>query len=421
MTRNYFWVVAGIPAITCLFLATLFVAACNKKPAGNTEAGTLADQARNWFQTTLVANEKSRMAQPFSQLPSDDPARRFARLRGLNNLLNWGRAREYKENGSRYVLVPVEESRKPFGNSDFEAARSLAFYMDPAGTLHLSIIELLSEKGRSLGANPEALAQAAFVNKQFGTARTFPGASVSAVFYNENYQQESAFRFRNGAWEKTKLNLVNQNGTPRNRTVPLMLGRTTCQTCQTWYLIGIWYDLHTGEVLDYEILDQWDECVETGAPPAGYGDGLNPPDSEEDCQEKMQQFSGSSASESAGVDIGETGPTTRTRTYHWVIFKQDFGLWRFISHEKGVHVKTNDPLHPWKWQSLTHESVSREGVVLFGSVECTVNTAESYLAIYTAGMQLHFSISAAAICKGSPISGVANYSASHIWHVDAVS
>ena len=110
---------------------------------------------------------------------------------------------------------------------------------------------------------------------------------------------------------------------------------------------------------------------------------------------------GSSLSEPAAVNILSEGPITRTKIYTWKFYKQNQGLWYFESAEKGVHVKVNNV---WKWQSLTHVSISRSGVVVGGSLECHLVTATPTLGQFWAAMELKYKIEADIVCNGFPVS-----------------
>ncbi len=110
---------------------------------------------------------------------------------------------------------------------------------------------------------------------------------------------------------------------------------------------------------------------------------------------------GSSLSEPAAVNILSEGPITRTKTYTWKFYKQNQGLWYFESAEKGVQVKVNNV---WKWQSLTHESITRSGVVVGGSIDCLLVTATPTLGQFWAAMELKYKIKADVLCQGSPVS-----------------
>ena len=103
--------------------------------------------------------------------------------------------------------------------------------------------------------------------------------------------------------------------------------------------------------------------------------------------------------------VGE-GPETRTKSYVWVFAKGTFNpTLRWKSHETGVHFRDSNE---WKWQSLTHNSVSKVGVVIGGSLQCDVNSATPTLGIYNAIMAIDYTFTWSYVCGGSPINGSEN-------------
>ncbi|HKO80955.1 MAG TPA: hypothetical protein VJU78_11195, partial [Chitinophagaceae bacterium] len=156
-------------------------------------------------------------------------------------------------------------------------------------------------------------------------------------------------------------------------------------------------------------------------PPYGYDDygGGSNFVPQENCNDKALELLGSPVAEKQSVSQVSSNTITRTRTYHWVIYRQNWGLWQFTSHERGVHQKTiSGSTHPWKWKSLTHESISKEGFWTGGTVDCSLNTWESHLALYTAGIQLNFTITASAICTGAPLGIAGTFNNSNIWDIN---
>jgi hypothetical protein len=129
-------------------------------------------------------------------------------------------------------------------------------------------------------------------------------------------------------------------------------------------------------------------------PNGGGGEEIN-------CANVQGSLEGTSVSEIESSTTENETPTTRDRKYNWVIFKQNWNLFKFVSHEKGVHIKVNNV---WKWESLTHNTITRTGGIIGGSVACSLIDATPTLGLYNASMTLDYHIEANAICKGSPLS-----------------
>ncbi|MCX6315997.1 MAG: hypothetical protein NTW29_01800 [Bacteroidetes bacterium] len=176
------------------------------------------------------------------------------------------------------------------------------------------------------------------------------------------------------------------------------------QECTNWY--------NTGECW----MEAW--CTEGGDPCelAGLGCGGDDDGGGEgpDCDARQLESEGVAVSEQISSQLMSQTPVTRTKKYHWVIYKQNQNFWKFISHEAGVHVKTNSTINPWKWQSLEHVSISKEGAWSGGEVDCTLNTSDTQLGLYWSSIELNYTITASAICRGFPIGGSSTHTSAKI-------
>lgn len=179
------------------------------------------------------------------------------------------------------------------------------------------------------------------------------------------------------------------------------------QDCTDWY--------NTGECwMEYWCEEGGDPCELAGIGCGGDEGGGEGPD----CEVVQQESEGISVSDDlSSQNVSETA-TTRTKKYHWTIYKQNQGLWKFTSHESGVHVKTTSTTNPWKWQSLDHTNVSREGVWSGGTVDCTVNTSDVQLGLYWASMELNYTITASAICRGFPLGSSTTHTSARIININ---
>ena len=54
-----------------------------------------------------------------------------------------------------------------------------------------------------------------------------------------------------------------------SRSLSTISPMSGCTVCTTYALIGIWYDIQTGVIVDSEVLDSWEECIDPGYPPNG--------------------------------------------------------------------------------------------------------------------------------------------------------
>lgn len=290
--------------------------------------------------------------------------------------------------------------------------------------MRFNFIEMLSSKGGSLMLGAQEIASIAFSNKYFEKRNSIGNLNASIIFYDENYKSETSFQITTGIWSKAKTKLINKKGATTNRRIASNMNqRTTCQTCKTWYLVGFWYDTQTFQVVDYEILDQWDECTETGPLPIGYGETPDQP-IDQDCNISggiaLDELSNGSSvsSETQSITTIESTVDTRTKKYEWVILR-NIG-WHLFSWEKGIHEKTSNinPSLQWKWQSLNHQNISMVGVVVGGSIDYSLISAIPTLGEYNAIMDLDFKVKYSVVCKGSPLSTELVYNSNKNFNVN---
>lgn len=410
------------PIILIVFLASsvsLVYMACKKQNSDENFNGFLAS-AKTWFINTVVENENKILA-TLSNSAEDSYKRRFARMGKLNNRLDWNRATEFEEAGIKYVITPIKENVKPFKNQSFSAARFFIFYKDNSKVTQLKIIEILSSK-ESVLENQIQITKNAFLNKLFGKKNYFGNLNATVIFYDVHYNYESSFEIKNGSWKPSKARLINQDKT-KNRPVNTRNQRITCQTCVHWYLVGIWYDLQTGEIVATEILNEWDECTENGPPPAGYGEAPGPILDEEcsiSTQNQLNDLANSASVSNAtlGISTLNENAETRTKKYQWkILHSATFYLYSF---ERGVHVKVNNsnPNLQWNWQSLEHQNISMVGIVVGGSIEYSLISATPTIGLYNAIMDLDFKCKYSVVCKGSPFSSESVYNANKAFNVN---
>jgi hypothetical protein len=117
--------------------------------------------------------------------------------------------------------------------------------------------------------------------------------------------------------------------------------------------------------------------------------------------------------------ISETNET-RQREYKWEICKAENGTWSLTSIEKGVHKKTQntDPNLRWKWVSLEHQSIGREGFVFGADIEFSERSKLIELGEYVSLIKLGVNVKVSVICKGFPISSEKNINSILIVHAN---
>ena len=315
--------------VSGLILSLLFLTyACKKQAGSSTASVTLIENAKTWFETNVVTPEKEMLFNTKAILPLESPYRRFARMRKIDKFLNWESSKQYNLNGINFIITPISEKRKPFSNQEYEAFRDLIIYQDRLGNMKMTILEALGKKGTSLGNDIESIAYTAFTNMFFNkTGRTNSDLNATVIFYNRYYSPETSFQITNGIWNNNKARLINLKKYPGQR--PSTAARTTtCGGCDTYYLVGYWYDIVTGEVISSEIIGEFDSCSDpSNYLPYGYYGTPDPQNQTDPCTQanllasnsafisKMQDLSSRSTSdsyESAYIMKDNNGSTSYT-------------------------------------------------------------------------------------------------------------
>jgi len=398
------------------FSLSLLYQSCRKLQGVEIEASDTDEfvvAAKNWFANSVVENEKIKVSQLGTSSVRDLYQRKFARMEKIRKYIDWNKANIYRQDKIDFVIVPVVSEIKPFKNKNYQAARSLIFYKDKVNNMNMKILEIISQKDEAL-VNIQSMMLKAFINYYFNDKKEFENTNANVVIYESNYKYEKSFQIKKGTWSQSKTSFVNRQGANVTRRISTMGQRTTCQTCEHWYLVGIWYDLQTGEIVFTQILDEWDDCNNTGIAPYGYGASPTPPEDQE-CQQMANELESGTASDLENVSGGNLGPTLRGKRYTWTFYKQNFGLWKFASVDSGYHAKINNE---WRFQSLIHKKEELSGTWIGGVIACNDVEATATVGLYNARMDLHYQIKADAVCKGSPIGSAEYYDSHRIFNIN---
>ena len=397
--------IALIPV--CLVIIILIYTACKKQDSSdNPKVDPVIENARRWINNDIVGKERAMLMVSYSQLAKEDRVRALARMQKLASLLKWDQAKAYKQEGIQYVIVPVDQQLKPLRNKNYEAGRSVVIYRDQSFKMQLKIIEIISAKAGNLGSTVTDISSLAFANMILNKRKDIGTTNVSILFYNEQYHHLKSFRTKDGKWDNARIHLsIRKNATTQKRLASTMSQTVTCQKCTTWYSVGIWYDLNTGEIVSYEILDQWEECTDRFPFPT-FGDGgepAAPASCDEYCNNMLNDFSASSkvVSETVSVEVTPIDQLRKHKKMRWRILENI--TWSLFSLESGI-VKLVDPqTNKWQWESLKHDKIEFDGSSYGGTVTHNEGTGTASFVdgtpnVLYAGMSVDFTVTYSPIC-----------------------
>jgi hypothetical protein len=186
----------------------LLVSGCNKT---NVSKNTLSEKntsltlvAKNYFES-LAENEKAVSAQLLNSGQIKSTTVRVTPLTKMSPLIMWDKATEVKREDLAYSIVPLNEEIKPFKNKNYEFFRNIIFYRDENGKSNMVILEVLSQKGQSLGNDLQKIAIDAFENKYFARNQDIGDLNAFIIFYNEYYVRETSFQLVSGKWTSSRI------------------------------------------------------------------------------------------------------------------------------------------------------------------------------------------------------------------------
>jgi hypothetical protein len=195
-----------LPGTVCTIL---LINACNKM---NTEEDTAFNGNKSLVQTaksyysSLANNEHVISADPSTKAASTTVKQtksiknRVTPLSKMSSVINWDKATTQQRDDLNYTIIPLKESITPFKNKSYEFFRDVIFYKDKTGKANMTIIEVLSKKGESLGNDLQNIAITAFENKYFSSSQSIDAINAFVFFFDENYAQTASFQFQNGTW-----------------------------------------------------------------------------------------------------------------------------------------------------------------------------------------------------------------------------
>ncbi len=391
--------------IWIFLLIGMFQVSCKKTDSTiSPEAGKEIQSARSWFIKEVVQKEKDFLQLKKWTNTKDSVARLFSRMTKLEKAVEWNQAKSFSDQGWDLVIAPVEELEAGFVNKKFLRGRAIVIFTNPDGVRDLTIVEVLLKPGSSVDLI--RLVQAGFLNRHQLAADRTGNLNAELLFYDRDYRHETSRRLVNGNWEGSKYKLsIKVGSASKSRMMASFSQSTSCSNCSTWYLVGFWYDQQTGQVDDYSILTQWEECTAKDQDPS-YGDGTST-DTKQACIDECVEDASDLSSE--GREVAET--VSRREIYYdqmtkevllkWKVLK---GLsWSVYSYEKGkIRLVGLNPTK-WVWESLVHDRMGVEGFSIAGTVEVENDigipsfTAGTKNVLY-AGMQVTYTMVYTPVC-----------------------
>ena len=381
---------------SALIIPLLF--SCQKSTHSDTKnAAELVENAHSWFTQKMAGSGQNSPASPY-----------LTRMQAIEKLLNWEDAKEYANDGVQYVLVPCAYEIKPFRNKSFEAAKMLVFYLDKSGNMKMKISEILSAKGTSLGNNLREIISRSFVNYYTGKNKSTSSINANIIFYNENYIPENSYKIVNGSWLPAKFVLQNKKITHSDQHVSTAGTLSASGYYETWYLVGYFYDLDTGEIISAEIINTWQQCVgicDTWGPVDDFGGtGGGSTNCEDVALQCVNDLSGNAveASEKVSDNVSNFDNLRKYKNPDWIVLKGP--SWAIHSHETGVVKLVNAATNKWQWESLSHVNISFVGTSFGGSIEPVSSTGTPSFVpgtqnVLYAGMSVNYNVKFTPLCN----------------------
>ncbi len=278
--------------IVLLSLPMFIFLACRKNTSLDSfNSNTFIAESKSHI-ANLVKQEEALLSLPYSQLKKNANLRRFARTKKISNIAQWDEAKLFSHNGINYSIIPVNDDVHHLQNPTIESIRFLLFSKRDGDKMEMNIIEIYSRENGSLGKNLTSNLETIVDNILFKGNSIVEELTASVIVYDHFYYNIGSYSIHNGVWAKAKIVVENTNKRPefigittsatkgtnsKNNLQKNLLSSVSpmsgCLGCTTYYLIGIWYDMNTGEIISTTILDTWDECSGNNSTPQGGAPG----------------------------------------------------------------------------------------------------------------------------------------------------
>lgn len=244
--------------------SSLLLSSCQKQAdveasLQDQQAAITVAEAEAWFSNTVVKKEKEMLAQTYTVVPEKSSSRLFARMAKLQHKLLWQDAEVVNKQGLQFVVVPVT-ANKQLKSSEYEMSRAFVFYKNKDNKMSMNVVELMSEKGKTLDGRSADIIATAFYNRMAATKETVAGVNATVFFYNDAYQSQDSYTMRNGVWSSANTNLeITNSATGLKNTESIS---TEADGCTRWYVVRFNYE--DGALVSWEILYSYQECPQGG-------------------------------------------------------------------------------------------------------------------------------------------------------------
>jgi len=403
-------------------LITIVIIACRRETTQEVNSGFDSEAAKEWYYGI------------FKKLPEFQQSS----IKG-NQLPDWSNGRHHTIGSmeimefplmQRKKLVSLEGGSTPASRRLAEATLSRILFIKSSDGVHVREVDYI----------PDA---------QYGEAKGFDISANSIGNLEKNFSgrlrikkwggtELSVFLIRQGRIETKGKRLGSATGTMARgencTTYEICEMERTCREemvgdvwvktddCTEWQPTGVcWFETYCeGDGTDPCAGMDEEQCV---CMMMGICDGGG--NEERTCADKQADMAsaGSVMSEKESVTETSNDGVRRYKDYVWKVYSVSNGLipMYLVSTEKGVHKKDNVGL--WKWESLSHHSVSKRGTEILYSTSVSNESAtityddHIYNPPTTAYISLRFDVKISAVCDGVPIAYNTTPTPSTSWHV----
>lgn len=201
-----------------IFAAFILMSACHKTDiseevkAEKTSESPNVNKLKSFFEKVVqkdqivnrqVSNTIRNVATKGSKKKTSEPF--LNRMLQISNSINWNNSFNVAIENENFHFVAFNEPIKPFQNKDFEFIRFLVLKETKNSEYQISVIEILGDKGTSLGKIPKDICIQAFRNKILNQNSSIESINASVIFFDENYQRDTSFRIENGGWKSSRI------------------------------------------------------------------------------------------------------------------------------------------------------------------------------------------------------------------------
>lgn len=129
----------------------------------------------------------------------------LTRIQALINKIDWDRTVSFDHSNSNYLMVAINDVRKPFKNKQYEFARFLVLQVEGRTVLNTHVVEVLSKPEKPLPENLFQVCKNAILQDSQTKTVAREESEGYVILFDDDYRQINAFEMKDGSWNSSSI------------------------------------------------------------------------------------------------------------------------------------------------------------------------------------------------------------------------